>query len=120
MSGINDFFDGRRFPQRPDTPDFWRLSEIILQMDGAMDAAQNDDEREAVWNDFVLSHISGDALYYLAYQRACRAVGATTIGGVSKHRHEITRLIVLYSEAFAVGVAYQQRGGQPAPTTEGD
>lgn len=110
--GINDIFEGGEFPLRPDHPDFWRLSEIILQMDGAMGAATTDDERDDAWARFIDEKIFGKALYYMAFQRAARSLGITTVGEAQENVAMLTRMTVLYSEAFAVGVAFTERGGR--------
>ena len=40
MSDINDLFSGDQFPDRPDHADFWRLSSIVLKLDGGVSDPQ--------------------------------------------------------------------------------
>lgn len=102
---IGDLFGPN--PQRPDTPEFWRMSEIILKLDGRMDAARTDEEKEVVWNDNVEKWAGDqDALVFVAFQRAMRVLELSTVGDVKANMDILLRLMVLYSEAFQVGAEY--------------
>lgn len=111
MSDLGDLFGD--FPARPDTPDFWRLSEIILQMDGAVAEARTEEEREVAWKRFFDKHVSTHAIYYMGIQRAMLALGLSTAGDLSRHHELITKMATIYAEAFAVGTQYMERGGRP-------
>lgn len=96
----NDPLNDPRFPKRPDHPDFWRISEVVLQHDG-----------EAVEGKLPLEEIVKDtvdptSLTYFAMQRAgmtCQKAGmpeslAPVLGSV-------------WLDGFMAGAKFQQRGG---------
>lgn len=85
------------FPGRPTHPDFWKLSEIILQMDGkfAEDAPTDFEE-------FIDKEIDPTSIIYMAIQRADRLQGRN-VGSIA----------ALYMEAFIVGRRFERRYGGP-------
>lgn len=96
-------------PARPDHPDFWKLSDIILQMDGALAEAPTQEAKDVVWEAFFKDVIDTKSLNYLGFQRAIRAIGVTTVAGVQEHMNEIIKMTVLYTEAFLVGTRFKDR-----------
>jgi len=76
------------FPDRPDHPDFWRLSETILYMDGAAESGQSYDE-------IMDKHMDAESLIYMADQRVRRAMMSQASAS------EI--VMALYLDAFALG-----------------
>lgn len=110
MSGMDDVFG--RFAVRPDHRDFWRLSEIVLRMDGAMEAATSDDEKQRVFERFASVHVDLDSLSYLALQRAIRALGIRTRMDLIANTVEVARLSALYIDGFTTGCEFTTR-----PTT---
>lgn len=101
---IHDFFGPN--PNRPNHPDFWRLSEIILKLDGRMDAAAPPD-KQAVWDDNVARWIDDQAsLTYLAMHRSMRVLGISTSGQLQARADEVIRLTTIYMEAFQVGAEF--------------
>lgn len=87
----------RAFPNRPDHPDFWRLSEVVLQLDGAIDEAE---DKEAVWERVVSDIVDIPSLEYMAEQRALRAVGSAAPVAL------ITKLTALYLDGFCAGAKF--------------
>ena len=89
-----------RFPKRPNHPDFWRISEVVLQNDGQ--ATEGDLSRE----DIVQDTVDLESLTYCAMQRAgmsCQKAGlpealAPVLGSV-------------WLDAFLAGAKFQKRGG---------
>lgn len=81
-----------RFPDRPQTQDFWRLSEIALDHDG--------DPRSV--EDIIGEVIDHDSLVYMVHQRVGRLVSnpdlEAILGGVAL-------------DAFMLGAKFIQRGG---------
>lgn len=96
-------------PGRPDHPDFWALSDIILKMDGAVAEARTEDEKNAAWQRFFHDIVDTESLIYMGFQRAMRALGITTAGEVRRQNDLVTKMATLYAEAFAVGIEYSKR-----------
>lgn len=105
MSGLGDIFGS--FPNRPDHPDFWKLSDMVLKYDGRFEAAADHDEKERIWKEAVSAHIDSDALIYMGFQRAIRALGVDTPGEVAKHFSELAKLTTLYAEGFVFGAEFE-------------
>jgi hypothetical protein len=105
MGATDDVF-GRR-PQRPEHPDFWRLSEIVLANDGRMDAAPRR-EKERVWKETTGSVIDVPSITYMATQRAIKLLGPPTPANLAQH----SAVAALYIDAFVTGAMFEQRGGK--------
>jgi hypothetical protein len=104
MSGMDDVFGV--MPNRPNHPDFWKLSQVILRMDGAMEAATSEDEKEAVFASFVGGHVDLPSLAYVATHRAMRALGTKTQMEVAANFKEVARLASLYMDGFTTACEY--------------
>lgn len=91
------------FPERPNHPDFWRLSSVVLKLDGRMDAAKSEDEQEAVWADNVARFIDEPSLTYLAMQRSMRVLGVKSQSELRRRADDIIKLTVVYMEGFQIG-----------------
>ncbi len=105
-SAMNEFFG--RHPQRPDHPDFWKISEIILQLDGAIDAAVSDDEKERIWKERTSAVVDIPSVTYMAIQRALRVLGRpSNAADVGRH----SSVAALAIDSFIAGVLFAQRGG---------
>ena len=90
-------------PGRPDHPDFWRLSELVLQLDGqATEAGMQLDE-------MVAGVIDPASLGYMAVMRAMKLVGAETRGQLAAKQREVARFATLYHEAFILGVRFEAK-----------
>lgn len=85
-----------RFADRPQTPDFWRLSSSVLRLDGAT----ADGKYEQILDETV----DLPSLIYLAEHRLPKT------GLVLQGRHGAT-ILAAYLDAFAVGVEFQKQGG---------
>lgn len=102
---LSDIFG--EMPHRPDNPDFWRLSSIILRLDGLIDSQPDEDAKEEAYEGNLARWIDHqDALVYMAFQRAARAANAPTVADVRKQMGTITRMMALYAEAFQVGAEF--------------
>lgn len=107
---LNDMFGPN--PQRPDTKEFWALSDIVLKLDGRMDAAGTDEEKNQVFEGAVTdTGMSSDALAYMGMQRAFRAVGVQTRRDLDDPRviKQVMAMTALYMEAFIVGSDFAGR-----------
>lgn len=101
MTSLKDLFSD--FPDRPDHPDFWKLSEIVLQLDGrAM-------EDESDFASTLASMMDPKSLCYMARQRAMRLL-----------ERGLVSLTSLYIDGFAAGYRYAERKNQEAHTGEED
>lgn len=104
---INDFFGGPS--ARPDHPDFWKLSSIILKYDGRIDEAPNDEAKQKVWDEAMAeSGLDGESVVYMGLQRAMRALGVQTVGQAREHMGDLSRMASLYAEAVLLGVQHER------------
>jgi hypothetical protein len=86
---MTDAFDPH--PGRPDHPDFWKLSDVILQQDGK---TEDEDFDLAAW---VSEVCDLDVVFYMAMQRGLR-MGVPP--GVA---------FPLWLDAFMAGAAYAKK-----------
>lgn len=94
---------------RPNDPNFWKLSSILLQLDGRIQEAADEAEKNAAWDEAVESAgIAPDTLAYVSMQRAFRLVGAYDAESILRQNDTITKLTVAYMEGFIIGSKYQQ------------
>lgn len=110
---INDFFGSAgAMPPRPEHPDFWRLSEVVLSNDAPMEeAGANVKDKEAAWEEQVRKYIDEHSLTYMAVQRAFRAFGITTRGQLIERAEEVARYAGVWMDAFCAGAAFERAGG---------
>lgn len=98
MSAMDDVFGHR--PERPNHPDFWLLSELVLKLDGRMDDTPAD-QRQAAWKEAVTKHVDLDSISYMAMQRALRATGG---------QEQLAKMLAaLYIDAFIFGCEFSDR-----------
>ncbi len=110
MAGLEDVFG--RNPHRPNHPDFWRMSEILLGNDGAMDEAP-DEMKESIWRDRVASVVDVQSVTYMAVQRALKLSGVNSNPFRQDTPQEVARKAqgaALFIDAFVAGVMFAQRG----------
>lgn len=92
---------------RPDTPDFWHISQIMLRQNGAIDDAKTADAKEAVWQAEVRKRVSDpQVLAYMGLQRMLRALGITTRSEVAANASVAPKMITLWMEGFLVGAEF--------------
>lgn len=89
-----------RFPKRPNHPDFWRMSEIVIEMDQRTEA--HPDKFEEIVGEIV----DLDSLIYMATQRSLRA--ATLAGAPQSIMIHGT---ALWIDAFTVGYKFAKAKG---------
>jgi hypothetical protein len=89
-----------RFPKRPQHPDFWRLSDAILEQDGRAEEGGEDV--------FTIADVDGDSIAYVAQQRAALLTRAY---GVAVTRDVAVLLMSAYIDAFTLGRAFERKGG---------
>jgi hypothetical protein len=97
-----------RFPKRPDSADFWLLSQVVIDNDTAMDNETID------FDDRLAQVIEPDAVAYMAQQRALRIVGP------SATKLQLAKVASIWLDAFIAGATFQarkDRGGQQVPNS---
>lgn len=96
----NDPLNDPRFPDRPTHPDFWRMSESVLQHDGQATEGKQSVEQ------IVGETVDVESLKYFATQRAGTAC---QLSGLPEAMVPV--LAGVWMDAFMAGARYQQRGG---------
>ena len=86
-----------RHPMRPDHPDFWRLSEIVLQIDAQADVPGTNID------DLVKQSVDLPSATYMALQRAIQI--KTTTGTDAR----LLPLSAAWLEGLVVGIRSEQR-----------
>jgi hypothetical protein len=97
---MSDPLNDPRFPERPTRPDFWRMSEIILQQDG--DATEGGQSVEEI----VKETVDMQSLAYFAMQRAGKQLQNAGLPEALK-----PVLAATWMDAFLAGARFEQRGG---------
>jgi hypothetical protein len=85
---------------RPEHPDFWMLSEVVIKIDAMTDQHQG-------FSDIVGRMIDLDSVSYMAEQRALRAMGPNATAA--------TRALIgaTWIDGFMAGVNFQNRKLHP-------
>jgi hypothetical protein len=99
---MSDFMDGDLFPDRPDHPDFWRLSESVLKQDGKF--SEGNEPFETV----MAQMVDVESIVYMADQRADFLLDKT---GAPKTLMLKGLLMSMYLDGFTTGVGFTQAGG---------
>jgi hypothetical protein len=92
-----------RFPHRPQTLDFARLSSAVSQQDALADLLGVEEALE----------VDEASLKYMAEQR----IQAALIHGASEGAPSSVILESIYFDAFQLGVGFQKRGGHRSDKT---
>lgn len=101
MTGMDELFNDPRHPDRPQHPDFWRLSDVVLRQDGA-----TQEEGEAGFLRILDETVDRDSLFYLAQQRAMIMVSQMGLPP------SLTpALTTAYLSGVVLGIGFQQAGG---------
>jgi hypothetical protein len=99
-SGKSRFDNDDAASERPDHPDFWALSAIVMSNDAVAVDEMNHDE-EALFQ--KLAEISDEVLMYMAMQRAMRAMQHFGSGPVP------ILLMSVWTDGFTAGVQWAKR-----------
>lgn len=106
MSAMDDVFGA--MPNRPNHPDFWKLSEIILRLDGALEAAPPNKKQE-VFAALVAKRVDPDSLSYVALNRALRALGITSKEDVAGSQKLMAICSAMYLDGFTAGCEFSAK-----------
>jgi hypothetical protein len=94
MTAMDDAFG--EFPDRPDHPDFWKMSSAVLRLDGRM---HDGDGSTQAFVDTVNEYADIESLTYLAKQRVLR---------LNAPDHLKPLLMTIYLDAFITGCEYSR------------
>lgn len=98
-------------PNRPDVPEFWHLSEIVLGMDA-------DAEDEAGLLKIITEIIPEEVLTYMAEQRTLFAFDRDPLLSMVRgplRFHFFILMVAAYHDAFCAGAIYQKKYGEKVP-----
>lgn len=109
MGAMDEFFGPNAL--RPDHPDFWRLSQIVLAADARIQEAPDLDAKEAAWVAAVDAAGDRASIMYMFGQRALIAIKGNP-GALAL----VSRMATLAVDSFLVGVTFA-KGFDPAVTT---
>jgi hypothetical protein len=105
MSAMDDVFG--ELPGRPDHPDYWRISEIVLRHDGAVEEAPIE-ERNAAWMRLIGELVDDlEGLTDVAMKRTMFALGAQA------DYETAAKATASFIDGFATGAEYA--GGKSTP-----
>lgn len=93
------------YPGRPDHPDFWLLSQAVLDLDAQADAGQDA-------ADIIGRYVNPEALIYVARQRALHAMLRRTVTGYGL-------LSASWIDGFLAGMAVRHLQAQARQDEEG-
>lgn len=98
-------------PNRPDNPDFWKLSEVLLKLDSGLDPSDPDDEaKQRQWEARMKEvGIDTEAVSYAAVQRAQRVLGVRTRQDLAAKAPQVMMLASVWLDAFAAGVFFERK-----------
>jgi hypothetical protein len=90
-----------RFPNRPNHPDFWLMSQAIVDTDAQSETGQ-------AAPDIMGRLVDVESLTYVAEQRALRAAPRLETGGlVFRNPQNMSILAGLWIDAFVAGARFQ-------------
>jgi hypothetical protein len=95
---------------RPDHPDLWRISQVIMRNDASVDEADGQDAKEVVWASIVGEVVDKDVMLYMAFQRMLRAFGEDWTRNPA-NLDIMGKIITLLSDSFLTGALYERAGG---------
>lgn len=95
----DDLLNDPRFPNRPTHPDFWRMSEALIEVDSRAEKGEAVD---------VVENADFDSLIYVAEQRLAMDARqfSVALDPASKNF-----MLGLYIDAFTLGRGFERRGG---------
>lgn len=107
---LNDVFGA--MPDRPDHPDMWKLSGILLGMDAGLEPGVPAVEKEALWQKRIAeAGINPEVVSYAATQRAFRSVGVQTRNDLLDPAKaiQVMRLASSWLDGFVAGARFKDQ-----------
>ncbi len=89
--------------KRPDHPDFWKMSQIIIDCDAQAE--------EQGLDEVLDGYVDKDALVYMANQRAYRALNIQRESELqdAATRESVSIIAAMWMDAFIVGAKYERK-----------
>lgn len=121
---LQDLFGPGGHGKRPDHPDFWRLSEIILELKADMQEATSNADQERRWRAHYEEIGDFDSIAYHAIQAAMQIHNVETSTDwamlmADRRKHEAyVGTIQAYFDGFIMGAEFERRGGHREPGPE--
>lgn len=110
---MRDIFGGAA--GRPnDSQDFWRLSEIVLELDATTERRETQEGADRMGEELD-KHIDREAAMYLAIQRSMRICGVNNAFEAMLKWDQVSKLATMYLEGFLLGARFVERGGHRDP-----
>lgn len=100
-SGMEDVFGSN--PRRPEHPDFWRLSEVMLGMDAGFDETADEPTKARLFEKRFEGVVDRASVVYIAEQRVLR------VAGRPRNPSQVVQqalLAGLWVDAFLAGVKF--------------
>ena len=103
MDSLND----PALPQRPDHPDFWKLSNLILKYDGRMQEGEPGKTIEQLFEESISEIVDLDSVSYMAFQRALRVVGIENPIQLIQSKELLVAIAAAWLEGFVIGNGFE-------------
>lgn len=105
---IDDILGGAA--NRPEHPDFWKLSDVCLKLDSGLDPSNPDEAYKEAQFQARLKEIGVDveSLVYTATQRAFRVLNIRNKQDLAIKLPQATMLTSIWLDAFAAGVFFER------------
>lgn len=106
--------------KRPEHPDFWRISEVSLQLRTDIERLPFD-EKEKAWRARISSVGDFDSIAYHAIQVAMSIMSIRTVADWATMRrdgrkqNQYLSTVQAFYDGFMMGALYEQRGGHQEP-----
>jgi len=92
---------------RPNHPDFWKLSLIVLDLDASMtEGRQRGESVDEVLAKKLLEIGDPNSITYMATQRAFHIHGVATVGDLIAKKDEVIKTSMSYLEGVIVGARF--------------
>lgn len=101
---MNDFIEDPTGGRRPDHPDFWKLAEVVLGLDGRL---EDEGDAEDLLKNLVEEIISMDVVVYVAEQRVTRPFQHMGLNTVPMGL--FASMMATWMDGFMAGARFVQR-----------
>lgn len=90
------------FPDRPDHPDFWRMSDVVLKLDGRMQEGGT----EETFVESIAESIDMDSVMYMAQERC-----SILLEQMGAPMALLPMLMTTFMTSVVTGIEFQKAGG---------
>lgn len=106
---MNDPLHDPNFPDRPQHPDFWRLSEIILKQDGRVEDITSLEDANDMIPRMIQEQIDQTSLEYMSMVRSHRMLDSLRKAGLPFYPE--VAMTSMFLQGVLVGIEFQKAGG---------